>query len=273
MELVADAADHRLAVFERRRQPRGHARYRRARAEESHPDQTSVQPRPNVKPKPASRAVLGSLVSASPGASSSRPRMNLRAAIGHVVDERAVAARADRRAQDEQVEFVFDHAARVALGLVEIDDAGVVRRGGIEFAPGDAVNADIGPASPNPRPSANGSTAAISIFVIGILFPSGRLGLSGRSTAARKPLAGYHRSVPALPPVEFGAQTDDIADRHDRRGLDRGFTCGGRGFRQGRHQHALPRCRRLADDRDRLAPASARRRSAARRCGQVLNDI
>ena len=67
------------------------------------------------------------------------------AAIGHVVDEAAVAAIEIERLQDPKLAPILDIALRVARGPIEVDDAGIQGMCRIEFAEYRAVQALIGP--------------------------------------------------------------------------------------------------------------------------------
>jgi hypothetical protein len=66
------------------------------------------------------------------------------AAIGHVVDETAVAASEIERLQDPEVAAILDIAPRVARGPIEVDDPGIQGICRIEFAEYRAVQALIG---------------------------------------------------------------------------------------------------------------------------------
>ena len=133
MKLVADAAHHRPAVFERRRQPRGHAAVgARRRRVPARPDEAVAAPEGE-----AQAHILGGLGIVGVGIRSGfveAAEDHLAAAIGHVIDQHAAARLAFDRAQDEEIGLVFDHAARVLRRLVEIGDAGVFRRRRIELA-------------------------------------------------------------------------------------------------------------------------------------------
>ena len=66
------------------------------------------------------------------------------AAIEHLVEQETIGPGGIGRTQDEDVDLVLDHPARVARRLVEIDDHLVLRRGGIELALGHALDPHIG---------------------------------------------------------------------------------------------------------------------------------
>ena len=66
------------------------------------------------------------------------------AAVGHVVHQPAIAARDIERLQDAELGLILDVAARIARRLVQIDDAGIQRMRGIQFAERRAVQPFIG---------------------------------------------------------------------------------------------------------------------------------
>jgi hypothetical protein len=66
------------------------------------------------------------------------------AAIGHVVNQPAIAASNVERLQYAELRLMFDHAAPIARRLVEIDDAAIQRMRRVELAERRAVQPLIG---------------------------------------------------------------------------------------------------------------------------------
>ena len=143
MELVTDAAHHRLAVFECWRQPRRHSVIGARRPKiPARPDEAVAAPEGEAQSDILCRlGIVGIGVARSVV---EQVQDHLPTAIGHVIDEDAARSTRIYWPQDEEVGFVLHHPVRVSRRLVEIGDDAVLRGCRIDFALGDAFDSKIG---------------------------------------------------------------------------------------------------------------------------------
>jgi hypothetical protein len=144
MEFVADTAGDRFAVFERCREIRAEPVIGARRAGvPARPDDRMAAPEEKTEPGVARRLRIVDRDRVVGRHIVDQAQDPLGAAVGHVIDQDAAAASRLGRPQNEEIGRVFNMARRVARRLVEIADAGVLRRPRVEDATRDAAHPHI----------------------------------------------------------------------------------------------------------------------------------
>ena len=144
LDLLADAADHWAAVLHGEREARTHGgvRFRHARIPSRPDHRVSPLEQEAVAGMRTTRRIVQRRRPAGRKIMQPLPEL-LVAAVEDLVEQQAVGLGRIGRPQDEDVDFVFDHSARIARRLVEVDDHLVLGRSGIELAFGHALDAHV----------------------------------------------------------------------------------------------------------------------------------
>ena len=144
LELVANAAGDRLTVFQRHREIGAEPVIGARRAGiPARPHDRMAAPEEKAEPGVARRLRIVDRDRIIRRHIVDELQNAFAAAVGHVIDEHPAAASRLGRSQDEKVSRVFDLARFIACRLVEIDDARILRRAGIEHALRDAAHPHI----------------------------------------------------------------------------------------------------------------------------------
>jgi hypothetical protein len=133
LELLADTPHHRLAIFHCHREACRHPRIRAGdiRVPRRPNDRVTALENETIAGMRGRGRIVERIAERDRTARGhvKEPRAELLvAAIEHLVEQKPDALGRIGRAQNEDVDLVFDHTAAVARRLVEIDDAGVLRR-------------------------------------------------------------------------------------------------------------------------------------------------